>query len=165
MPAKSIAVVSSFSSDDVSITDMCSEDLTQVTHIEQLAHISPWARLSFEESLNKEYCCRVLKVGDHIQGYHVCSAVLDELHILNVVCAPKQQGRGFGHALMSDIRTFAEQKQLKKIFLEVRASNTVAQSLYEKWGFKQIALRKKYYKPSPKNHEREDALVYLCEVG
>ena len=46
--------------------------------------------------------------------------------------------------------------EYKKIILEVRESNTVAQRLYKKYGFKQISKRKKYYVD-------EDAKVYQRE--
>ncbi len=139
-------------------------DLSAVVQIEQTAQASPWARLSFEESLTKGDLCRVIELYDQIVAYHISSMVVDELHILNVVCAPKHRGLGFGHAMMHDIIGYAEQQDLTKIFLEVRASNEVAQSLYEKWGFRQIAHRKAYYRALSKDQNREDAKVYLREL-
>ena len=50
----------------------------------------------------------------------------------------------------------AEVMGSKKIILEVRVSNSIAYSLYEKLGFKEIAIRKKYYR-LPEG--REDAYV------
>lgn len=149
---------------DITLRDMRSSDLKAIVHIEQIAQVSPWARLSFEESLTKNYLCRVLELHDEPCAYHICSMVLDELHILNVVCSPHRQGHGLGHVLMSDIIDQAEQQSLAKLFLEVRASNSVAQSLYRKWGFKQIAIRKQYYRPNNPNGAREDALVYLRSI-
>ena len=143
------------------VRDMQTKDLSVVVKIEQTAHLSPWARLSFEESLTKDKHCRVIEVRDELVAYSVVTTVLDELHILNIACAPKAQGLGLGHALMSDIIEFARQSALSKLFLEVRSSNRIAQALYEKWGFKQIALRKQYYRPAITGGAREDAQVYL----
>ena len=53
----------------------------------------------------------------------------------------------FKRAKLSDLHT---------VLLEVRESNTVAQRLYKKYGFKKISKRKKYYVD-------EDAEVYLRE--
>ena len=47
--------------------------------------------------------------------------------------------------------------QLKKITLEVKASNTKALNFYYKNGFTKIDVRKKYYK------DGEDALVLMKE--
>ncbi len=50
------------------------------------------------------------------------------------------------------IEKFKEIK-IKKLFLEVRRSNEVAQSFYEKQGFTYVGVRKNYYK------NQEDALI------
>lgn len=50
------------------------------------------------------------------------------------------------------IEKFKEMK-IKKLFLEVRRSNVVAQSFYEKQGFTYVGVRKNYYK------NQEDALI------
>lgn len=149
--------------------DMVDKDLNKILLIEQNAQASPWARLSFEECLSRcessnEHACRVLHVGDDIVGYHVVSSVLEELHILNVVAVPHLQGIGLGHRLMQDIIEFAEKKSLSSLFLEVRASNEVAQNLYAKWGFKQIAIRKQYYRNPEPGSPKEDALVFVKQV-
>lgn len=142
--------------------EMRSADLTAVLKIERDAQISPWSRLSFEESLNREHHCRVLELGEQIVAYHVVCAVADELHVLNVVVAKQAQGQGLAHLLLADVIELAERGKLKRIFLEVRASNTVAQSLYRKWEFKQIAERKNYYSATQASGgEREDALIFM----
>lgn len=149
--------------------DMADSDLNQVIAIEQNAQISPWTRLSFEESLTRSQTlesssCRVLHVQGEIVAYHVVSSVLDELHILNVVSAPQAQGIGLGHRLMQDILEFAQAHSLNKIFLEVRASNLVAQNLYQQWQFEQIAIRKQYYRPAGIKKTKEDAFVFLRQL-
>lgn len=146
--------------------DMIDKDLSQVVALEQNAQASPWSRLLFEESLTRsqsssEHACRVLHIGDEVVGYHIVSSVVDELHILNVVAASHLQGIGLGHRLMQDIMELAELRSLDKLFLEVRVSNTIAQNLYQKWQFQNIAMRKQYYRNSDPSQPKEDALVYL----
>lgn len=141
---------------------MRSADLTAVLKIEREAQISPWSRLSFEESLNREHYCRVLARGNEVFAYHVVCPVADELHVLNVVVANQVQGQGLAHLLLEDIVAIAKREALAKIFLEVRAGNLVAQSLYQKWQFKQIAERKNYYSAAQVGRgEREDALIFM----
>ncbi|MFQ3244333.1 MAG: ribosomal-protein-alanine N-acetyltransferase [Arenicella sp.] len=153
----------------LAVRDMQSQDLKQVLAIELNAQASPWGRLSFEESLTKQHRCRVVEMNAEcsmtaIVGYHVACQVIDELHILNVVAAPQFQGLGLGHMLMSDLIEIAEQTHCNRVFLEVRASNEVAQSLYAKWQFKQIALRKEYYRPTSVGQPREDALIFMRQT-
>jgi len=56
----------------------------------------------------------------------------------------------------------AEWRDADSIFLEVRASNTVALNLYEQEGFNRLGLRKAYY---PSNEGREDALVFAKAIN
>ncbi len=160
----------------LSARDMQSHDLTQVLSIEANAQASPWGRLSFEESLTKQHCCRIVEVFSELESaptilkqseiiaYHVVCAIEEELHILNVVVAPQYHGLGLGHMLMDDIVKIAKKQSLAKIFLEVRASNQVAQDLYIKWQFKQIGLRKEYYRPTTADRTREDALIFMRKL-
>ena len=149
----------------LAVRDMQGEDLSQVLIIERAAQVSPWSRLSFEESLNRQHLCRLVTDIESVVAYHVVCAVADELHILNLVVAKSMQGIGLGHVLMDDILAIAEAQNLTKIFLEVRASNLVAQSLYAKWQFEQIALRKGYYAASTQTlGQREDAMVLMRKI-
>lgn len=143
--------------------DMQATDLSEVLALEHTAQPSPWARLSFEESLAKQHHCRVVcraAPESVIIAYHVVCPVADELHILNLVVGKQHQGQGIAHILMHDIVDIANHiVGIKKIFLEVRAGNQIAQRLYQQWQFQQIAVRKKYYRT--KSQEREDALVLV----
>lgn len=153
------------SAKDITVRDMHEVDLSQVLQIERNAQVMPWSRLSFEESLSKKYRCRVVVFNDSTEqqiklaAFHVVCPIADELHILNLAVAPDMQGQGLAHVLMGDILAIADAQQIPKIFLEVRESNSSAQSLYQKWQFKQIAIRKKYYRTQ--GEEREDALVMV----
>jgi ribosomal-protein-alanine N-acetyltransferase len=147
------------SASEITVRDMLTSDISEVMSIERHAQIMPWSRLSFEESMNNDYLCRLILLDEKISAFHVVSPVLDELHILTLAVAPEQQGQGLGHAVMYDIVTISNQLGLNKIFLEVRASNQVATSLYQKWQFKQLAIRKNYY--TTNEQQREDALVMV----
>lgn len=147
----------------LSIRTMRSEDLSAVVHIEQISQASPWARLSFEESITRGDLCLIVENQAECIGYLIASAIVDELHLLNIVCADHWRGKGIGHLLMDALMKHANELDLTKIFLEVRSSNGVAQSLYQKWGFKQIGLRKHYYRANPNTGIKEDALIFCCE--
>lgn len=139
--------------------DMRAIDLDQVMTIEQNAQLMPWSRGMFEESLDAHQLCRVAESRNKIIAFHIVCPVVDELHVLNLAVAPQYQRRGVGHAVMCDIIELSESKALTKIFLEVRSGNSVAQSLYEKWQFTQIAIRKEYYRTN--GIDREDACIYV----
>ena len=60
---------SALSKSELVMRDMLTEDLSSVLLIERNAQVSPWARLSFEESLNRQDICRVLEVRQQIVAY------------------------------------------------------------------------------------------------
>jgi ribosomal-protein-alanine N-acetyltransferase len=60
--------------------------------------------------------------------------------------------------LISTIELAALQKA-RVVTLEVRASNSVAQNLYTKYGFKRVGLRKAYY-----TDNKEDAFIMTTDV-
>lgn len=143
---------------DYSLDNMQTSDLEEVLTIERQVQVMPWARLSFEQSLSRDDFCRVVRVrANTVAAFHVCSSVMDEMHLLNIGVGAESQGVGLGHFLLQDIVAIATENKAKKIFLEVRKSNVTAQSLYEKWQFRQIAVRKNYYRT--RDQQREDALV------
>ena len=151
---------------------MRSEDLAQVLQIERNTQRVPWSRLAFEESLTRSetdqmapYHCQVFcpEESEQIVAFFIVAQVLDELHIMNLAVATQAQGRGYGHLILKRITELANQLQSKKVFLEVRASNTVAISLYEKWNFQQIGTRPNYYRTEQAS-SFEDALIYCHQL-
>ena len=138
-------------------------DLDAVLAIERRVQISPWARLSFEESLTKNNICRVFEFKQEVIAFHVIAQILDEMHVLNLGVSSELQGHGIGHLLIEDIVNLSLSQASKKIFLEVRQGNLKAQCLYQQWQFKQIAIRKNYYRTEDK--AREHALVYVRLLG
>ncbi|MBQ7088187.1 MAG: GNAT family N-acetyltransferase, partial [Clostridia bacterium] len=66
---------------------------------------------------------------------------------------------GIGSALLAAMIEAFRQEGGQSLFLEVRASNLPARSLYEKFGFTQIGIRRNYYQ-----QPQEDGLVYCLEV-
>ena len=83
----------------------------------------------------------------------------DQGDILTVGVHPDHRCKGIGTALMvAMLNVFAAQGGAA-LFLEVRASNASARALYEKFGFRQIGLRRNYYQ-----QPAEDGLVYCLEV-
>ncbi len=78
--------------------------------------------------------------------------------IQTIAVAPQARGRGLGRALMVVLLQRAEERRAERIFLEVRADNHVAQTLYDSLGFEEIAVRPGYYRP-----EGIDAIVMRRE--
>ena len=88
----------------------------------------------------------VVKDNDLIVGFSGILIVLDEADITNIVVKKDHRGKGISNLLLEKIIDFCIEKQINKINLEVNSANTVAINLYKKFGFKEVGLRKNYYK-------------------
>lgn len=135
--------------------------LDQVMAIEQVAYSHPWTRGNFIDSLAAGYHAEVL-LGQHngqesVMGYFVAMQGVDEVHLLNITIAPGCQGHGWGRLLLETVCRWGQACQARWLWLEVRASNTRALSVYQRFGFRRVGERKNYYPLSPSL--REDAVI------
>ncbi len=136
---------------------MESRDLPQVVAIEEQVTPVGWSEGIFEDTLNNsDYYCWVLEDGARIAGFGILGMAADEATLLNIALHPNYQRRGLGQSLLTFLIEQAKELGAQTLFLEVRVSNMVAISLYFRFGFRQIALRRDYY-PLPVG--REDALI------
>jgi len=135
-------------------------DLDGIVAIENVSFPSPWPRRVFEREIksDKSYN-RVIRMSGIVVGYIVTWTIYDEVHILNVAVHQEFRKTGLGEKLMRDCLSESAEKGLKYAILEVRITNTAAQKLYEKLGFKTIQVRHKYYSDTG-----EDAYVMMLEI-
>jgi ribosomal-protein-alanine N-acetyltransferase len=133
-------------------------DLDAVMAIEQRAYSFPWSRGNFIDSLAAGYAAQMLLDGDGRPiGYFVAMPGVDEMHLLNLTVDPHWQGRGLSHLLMDAVDACCDERHATMLWLEVRASNARARSLYARRGFNEVGLRRGYY-PAAQG-QREDAVV------
>jgi ribosomal-protein-alanine N-acetyltransferase len=142
------------------IRPMRPSDLERVTGIEVRSYDFPWGRGIFSDCLMAGYLCVVLDDGEHIMGYAIVSTAAAEGHILNLCVDRELHRMGYGQQMLDYILDFAAERELARLFLEVRPSNAAAIALYEKAGFNNLGVRKAYYRAS---EGREDALVFVRE--
>ena len=64
-----------------------------------------------------------------------------------IAVAPRARRRGLGRTLMLAMTAEARRRGAREVFLEVRADNPGAQTLYQRLGFEEIGVRPKYYQP------------------
>lgn len=131
-------------------------DLPQIEIVEKLSFPSPWPRQAFYNELvfNRFAHYTVVTVDEKVAGYCGFWLILDEAHITNIAIHPNYRGQGIGEALLDEVMQKARKLGATKMTLEVRISNTVAQSLYQKKGFVQSGIRKGYY-----TDNQEDAII------
>ena len=94
-----------------------------------------------------------------ILGFAAFHRVIDEVEIRNMAVDPEHRHQGVGRALLETARDRLLQAGAKRVFLEVRASNKPALSLYCSIGFAIHSRRADYYRDP-----QEDALVLALEI-
>jgi [ribosomal protein S18]-alanine N-acetyltransferase len=137
------------------------EDIDAVLNIEHNSFATPWSRDAFYNELtnNRFAIYIVLEENQNVIGYCGAWVVIDEAHITNIAILPEFRGRKLGKALLTKLMEISKELGAKKMTLEVRKSNHVAQGLYRKLGFIDGAVRKRYYIDN-----QEDALVMWVNI-
>ena len=139
-------------SETVAIAPMRKEDLEGVLWVEESSFRAPWTLAMFEDELKNPELAHYLtaQCGAHVVGYMGFWLVQEEAHITNLAVHPAFRRRKIGERLLAALLKQARRLGAKRATLEVRASNAPARALYEKHGFKLVAIRKGYYDD---NHE------------
>ena len=146
---------------DLLIRPMLAEDVETVLGIESRVFTTPWQAETFLSLIGRPGS--ELWVMEHpaagIVAYAVLWCILDQGELANIAVRPGHLGQGYGSHLLQRILDIARGREVETIYLEVRASNTRAVELYERFGFSQVAVRKMYY-----DKPEEDALVMRVQL-
>lgn len=139
------------------LRDMTEDDLDAVLAIERTVQAHPWTRGNFSDALRSNYLCKVYasQVGERV-GYALMMLAVDEAELLNITIAAAQQRKGLGGKLLGEMLALAARHEMRRMVLEVRASNAAARALYRATGFADIGLRRDYYAAVG---GREDAIL------
>ena len=139
---------------------MTQDDVDAVLAIEQAVQRFPWTRGNFADALNSGYLCCVDETEEGgIRGYAILMPVADEAELLTIGVAQAEQRKGLGRAILAEMLNMARERNMQRVFLEVRSSNVAAIALYRSAGFSQVGLRRGYYQNADGS---EDALVMAC---
>jgi ribosomal-protein-alanine N-acetyltransferase len=160
------------------VENMAFADVPAVVALENIAFSLPWSIHAFEYEVRNNPMAHFLVVrrrapvanGDTppeeasrslhpILGYGGLWLIVDEGHVCTLAVHPDWRGHGLGALLLSGLIEHCMTLGAAVATLEVRRSNLVAQSLYEKYGFAKVGLRKAYYAD---NHE--DALIMTTDL-
>lgn len=87
----------------------------------------------------------LLFLNEEVIGFFEVSNVAGESELFDIAIKKELQGRGYSKILMEQLLKVCKEKNSRTIFLEVNKINLRAIKLYEKFGFKEYAIRKNYY--------------------
>jgi ribosomal-protein-alanine N-acetyltransferase len=132
------------------------DDLKKVLEIEEQSFPVPWTHGLFFSELTRNRYARyfVLEKANEVVGYLGLWHKGSNFHITNIAIIEKLRREGYGEKFLKFIEKIAATYRIKKISLEVRRSNCIAQDMYRKYGYKVMRVLRNYYQ-----EEKEDALI------
>ena len=140
----------------LTIAAMQIADLDVVQAIERASFSSPWPPNAYRSELETNRLAHYLvaRVDGMITAYGGMWLMVDEAHITTFAVHPSWRRQRIGERLLLAFLDLAVARQAHEATLEVRLSNLAARRLYEKYGFRPVGLRPRYY-----SDDHEDALI------
>jgi ribosomal-protein-alanine N-acetyltransferase len=144
----------------VVVDDMRLADLDAVHAIERASFTTPWPPHAYQSEIESNRLARyvVARVGDDVVAYAGMWIMVDEAHITTFAVHPGWRRQRLGERLLIAILDIAVARGAREATLEVRLSNLPARRLYEKYGFRPVGLRPRYY-----SDNNEDALIMTTD--
>jgi len=144
----------------LAVAGMTAEDIPAVHAIESASFPTPWPPYAFRQELETNRMARylVVKAEDRVVAYAGIWLMVDEAHVTTFAVLPAYRRRGIAGLLLSELMTLSADLGAVVCTLEVRLSNAAARRLYQKFGFKPVGLRPRYY-----SDNGEDALIMTTD--
>lgn len=138
---------------DIKVVYATTDDISAIAHIEKECFSTPWSENAISESMTAGTCFYVAQFNNGIVGYMGLSKIAGEGYVTNVAVLPEYRRNGIGKKILEYVINDSKD-ELEFISLEVRVSNHAAISLYEKFGFERVGLRRRFYE-----NPQEDAII------
>jgi ribosomal-protein-alanine acetyltransferase len=110
-----------------------------------------WEKENYDRGEGSGQIILVAEVAGRVRGFLVARVAANEAEILNMAVDPEQRCQGTGSALLLAAEELARRQDAKHMYLEVRESNAVARTFYEKHGFRKSGSRYEYYREPKEN--------------
>ena len=142
------------------VEPMTFDDLPAVHAIERLSFAVPWPDDAYRNEIGtNRLASYVVARADHrVVGFAGIWVMVDEAHITTFAVDPRWRRRGVGERLLLALLDLSVLRHAREATLEVRLSNLPARKLYEKYGFRPVGIRPRYY-----SDNGEDALIMTTD--
>jgi [ribosomal protein S18]-alanine N-acetyltransferase len=148
----------------VKVREMTLDDLPAVLELEHLLFTDDaWSEDAYRAELSDQGRTRhyvVVEEDGVLAGWAGLASAGGQGDVLTIGVRSELQGRGVGTTLLTALLDEAGTRGCAEVFLDVRADNDRARRLYERFGFTEVGVRKRYYQPSG-----VDAIVMMRESG
>jgi len=157
---------------NVGIFDFEEKYAAEILQIQTESDLSIWSKNDYLNELDREDS--IFKIAQNADGKIIGFALVrllignsnfsensfDSSEILNIAVRKSFQKKGIGQMIFDAILKSLKKKNIKEIWLEVRASNANAIAFYQKNGFELQFERKNYYR-----NPSENALILRCSIN
>ena len=138
------------------ILEASKQHLDEILEIESGSFEKPWSYQSFLSEIRNSVGSNWVFIDNSKLSGYMFGWILDEdYHINNIAVKASERRKGVAKKMIDNI-IFSP--KIKNIYLEVSRLNNEAINLYERIGFSQNGLRKKYY------NNGADAVLYKMEI-
>jgi ribosomal-protein-alanine N-acetyltransferase len=141
----------------IEIKEMTIYNLNDVYDLEIKTYEYPWSKNILRDCVINKYDCFVATINKQIIGYLIAKISSPESHILNLTIDVNYRNNGIASQFLEMVILKCRLVKSNIIFLETKLSNSPAISLYIKFGFVKIGIRRNYYKSK---NGREDAAIF-----
>ena len=132
---------------DIKVEKMTLNDLENIQNILISDFDDFWNYNILKDELESENSIYIVaKSNKEIIGFAGIKILLDEADIMNIVTKKIYRNQGIGTLLLKNLISISKNLNLHSLSLEVNEENKTAIHLYENLGFKNIGIRKNYYK-------------------
>jgi ribosomal-protein-alanine N-acetyltransferase len=145
---------------EVHLVPMRRRHLRAVLRIESQVYPRPWSLPLFMSELNlrTSRAYYVARVDGNVVGYAGLMLTGDDGHVTTIAVDPAWHRHKIGTRLLLNLAREGRHRSARHLTLEVRMSNTGAQALYRRFGFRPAGIRKNYYLET-----NEDAMVMWAD--
>ncbi|WP_155351737.1 ribosomal protein S18-alanine N-acetyltransferase [Acrocarpospora pleiomorpha] len=141
---------------------MTEQDIAAVVAVERATFpIDAWTEGMLRGELADQPRTRhylVAEVDGRIVGYAGLAVAADQADVQTIAVYAEHRRAGIGSQLLTALLAEATRRGATKIFLEVRADNPPAQTMYTTFGFEAYGVRRAYY------DDGTDAITMMREL-
>jgi ribosomal-protein-alanine N-acetyltransferase len=124
--------------DDAMIRLMNLDDIMHVETVDMVAFGNVWqnSQSCLEVAFRQAAIATVVEVSGEVAGYQISTMTSMGGHLARLAVKPKFQGLGLGYALVCDMLSQFNRRNVRNVTVNTQEDNMISLSLYQKAGFR-----------------------------
>ena len=132
--------------------NMTEQDIEKVAELEKHVFSDAWTSQGIHETFcQNQAFVTVAEFDGKIVGYCIVYYVMEEGEIARIAVDETMRRQGVGRGLLDYVSGYCKTKNVERLLLDVRESNTSARAFYEQYGFAVDGVRNNFYEQPKEN--------------